>query len=377
MEKFEEVIDNPALAETHRADAAEFFADWETTDYIPAKTHTGTPCNRYIVRQPDGHRDVDDFDDGGYVFAAFGFRKHLGGQFESKQAPFDVYGHPVYAYTPDFRTPYETDLFGVTVPGVYTFELLDHYQQKLTLVGVAHLHMHAPDSNGAGVLAFNPDGALRYVELRSGNESNLAAAHDLVQLHENRMVVKLGGRYASLRQNVGPGEQFGVPLWSFSEDTSLAIDINDTVTEPYLEHELPEDEPRHGRPAERHRFNMRRIARQLNLPAAGSGSYELDPKIRVDSVITGDSTVKAEWDGGTYAVELANREDPDRTVRYAGRLGVWDELEAAIPQTRLEISHDHVPRISDVFIFSKMAYGIGHRVLAARKDGGGIDITAL
>lgn len=178
-------------------------------------TEVGSPCLRYVLRPPDGHRDVDLRDQGLYSFSAFGFRKDIGGEMRQKvRFTPALGGRDLVAYCADFDRPMDCDFFGVTVPGVFNLEVLDQYQQKPSLVGAAHLHMHTEDFRGAVIVGFNGDGSIMYVEAKQGNRRE----HDSVLVYRDQVVVKLGAHLTGMKRD----EEyiFDVPRWAFSEDIS-------------------------------------------------------------------------------------------------------------------------------------------------------------
>lgn len=199
-------------------------------------TEIGSPCLRYVLRPPDDHRDLDLRDQGLYSFSAFGLRKDIGGNILQKVRSTKALGNrDLVAYCADFDRPLDCDFFGVTAPGVFNLEVLDQYQQKPSLVGAAHLHMHDQDFRGAVIVGFNGDGSIMYVEAKQGNRTE----HDSVLAYKDQVVVKIGAHLTGMKRN----EEyiFGVPRWAFSEDISakyIASQDNsevNIVTDPDLE----------------------------------------------------------------------------------------------------------------------------------------------
>lgn len=341
------------------------FEDWVESDYSPSAKQTGSPCNRYVVRQPDGHRDVDGHEDGTYEFSAFGFRNKIGGEFKSLQSPDTFYGQPILAYCPDFSKPYATDLFGVTVPGIFNFELLDYYQQKLSLIGAAHLHMHMPDSSGAGVMAFNEDGGLRYIEMRLGD----ARHHDLIFQDAEKTVIKIGSQYAAKRQRDNR-EIFNVPRWSFIENTSLWIEMNDDVDGCFEFEEIVE--PGVGRvpmPQLEH-FSNRLIAHTLKINRNTKGSIHLDAD---GSIVQADDTpaqVSVHWENGNIeviATGVNERGISTVTHTYSVPAGAFERYAASIPNVlSLKVDDTRAPDPELLIEFAKAAYMKGHRILSGR-----------
>lgn len=255
-------------------------------------TEVGTPCLRYVLRQPDGHRDVDDFDKGEYSFGAFGFRKEIGGEIEQRRRNKDfVSGHPMIIYAPDLDNPFDMDFFGVTSPGIFNYEILDKYQQKLSLVGVAHLHMHTPEMRGAVIASFKDDGNLNYIEVKSGRRR----FHDSLLLFEDRAEFKIGSQLTGIRRK--NKEIFGVPKWAFSEDVSSKIVVHyerqDDMPSFRITNHLSNDQMRLGHPTDPGQFSNRQVGVEVEFSLGESLDYgELD--FFAESATLGKSTLKFE-----------------------------------------------------------------------------------
>src|SRR5690606_14497199 len=116
------------------------------------------------------------------------------------------------------------------------------------------------------VFGFNDDGGLRYFELRIGD----AHRHDLVFQDETKTIIKIGSQYASKRQRDNR-EVFGVPRWSFIENTSLWIQFSDEIDVSFSLEE--ESIPGHGRlplPPLEH-FSNRLVNRTLKINKYSEG----------------------------------------------------------------------------------------------------------
>jgi hypothetical protein len=256
-------------------------------------TEVGTPCLRYVVRQPDGHRDVDDLDKGEYSFGAFGFRKDIGGEIQQKRRERDfVNGHPMIIYAPNLDKPFDMDFFGVTSPGIFNYEILDKYQQKLSLVGVAHLHMHTPEMRGSVIASFKEDGNLNYIEVKSGKRR----FHDSILLFEDRAEFKIGSQLTGIRRK--DKEIFGVPKWSFSEDISSKIVIHYEHEEASLfriTNHLQNDQMRLGHPSESGQFSNRQVGIEVELSLGRDKNHE-QFEFFAESATLGKSRLRLESD---------------------------------------------------------------------------------
>lgn len=272
---------------------------------------TGTPCLRYLVRQPDGHRDVDDLDQGLYSFGAFGFRKDIGGEIKQQRRDKDSFGkYPLIAYCPDFNDPFGMDFFGVTSPGLYNFEILDRFQQKLTLVGVAHLHLHKSGMEGATIVSFNADGSMRYIEEKTGERRN----HDSVLYFDDRIEFKVGSQLTGIKRK--DREVFGVPKWAFSEDMSAKVTIQFTEedVEPKIAiaRNLPdENELRFGHPEDPGQFSNRQIGTEVVITANRHTNWERNLDFVVDSSSHGKSRLRVLVRDGIAVLEIVDIENQD------------------------------------------------------------------
>ncbi len=254
--------------------------EWIATNNTSVNSLTvGTPCLRYYVRQPDKHKDVDDRDSGEYSFAAFGYRKEIGGTLEYfRRCRNGLDGNGVVAYCPSFQSPFGYDFLGVMGGDNYNFEVLDELEQKKSLVGSAHLHIHTADLRGAIIVAFNANGSLRYIEIKNG----LRRFHDSIIVFQDRIEIKLGTKLTGIRRH---GEyKFGVPLWAFSEDISCKILINfldnDILEFPalHIKNHLLEGEAKYrfGHPKKPDRFMNRSIGKEVEASIPIIGDYTLD-----------------------------------------------------------------------------------------------------
>ena len=88
---------------------------WTEGNFVTLNSNEiGTPCLRYLVRQPDGHRDVDGLESGNYSFGAFGFRHEIGGELKQLKRQRSTLGNlPLVVYYPKSdEEPFGKDFFG-------------------------------------------------------------------------------------------------------------------------------------------------------------------------------------------------------------------------------------------------------------------------
>lgn len=326
----------------------------------------GTPCLRYLVRQPDDHRDVDDLEKGEYSFGAFGFRKDIGGVIQQMtRDKLSFGGNPLIAYCPDLKDPFGMDFFGITCPGLFNYEILDRFQQKLSLVGVAHLHLHASNLRGAIIVSFNGDGSLRYIEAKSGQRS----FHDSILLFEDRVEFKVGSQLNGIRRK--GKEIFGVPKWAFSEDISSKVVVRfaSESEDPILnvKRNLPnKDQMRFGHPLSPGQFSNRQIGTEVEV-VMSEGQLEAPFVFAMESATLGRVNLKLSVNAGTVRLELSDQVGENRYYMQADR-SLLGELSKNM-QTLLvgELSQLSVNIVSD---YSEYLFLYLHQLLSARKEEG-------
>lgn len=279
-------------------------------------TEVGTPCLRYLVRQPDGHRDVDDLDKGEYSFGAFGFRSEIGGTLKQIKRDRPMLGNlPLIAYFPESDgEPFGKDFFGISSPSLFNYEVLDRFQQKLTLVGVAHFHLHAPDMNGAVIVSFNQDGSLRYIETKQGQRRN----HDSILLYKDKVEFKVGSHLTGIRRrNREP--IFGVPKWAFSEDvsTKISVEFNRQNGVEVTRNLAEESELRLGHPTNPEQFSNRRIGTEVLIGASELLDTSLDLDFLSDSSTIGVSRSVIAQKGRLVSLTLDSVENGTRKTLSA------------------------------------------------------------
>ncbi|MEU5686201.1 hypothetical protein DEJ48_08520 [Streptomyces venezuelae] len=174
-------------------------------------------CLRHLVVHPPHRRDPDDYPHA-YSFHTFRNRAELGEQLRVESwAPSDTEGGDLLVYAPDFDAPFDNELFGVLSPRKFSLEVLDRNQQKLSLVGAAHLSVFedAEERPHTPVLLvnFHADGGFRSAEYKYGDRWHA----DELQVFEDSLVVKVGKDARSIRRT---GDDY-----SFSIDTSLELRV--------------------------------------------------------------------------------------------------------------------------------------------------------
>jgi hypothetical protein len=147
-----------------------------------------TVCPRHVLVHPAGRRDPR-LHPTGYSFHTFVPRKRTAEPFRSVELRRSrIAAAPLVLYAPDLDRPFDNELGGVTVDRHFHFEVLDRHQQYLSLIGAAHLILHAPDQPGCAVANFHADGRLRSLEVRVGR----VGFADEVQVFADQIIVKIG-----------------------------------------------------------------------------------------------------------------------------------------------------------------------------------------
>ncbi|MET8683084.1 pyridoxal-dependent decarboxylase [Streptomyces sp. NPDC004732] len=177
-------------------------------------------CLRHLVVHPPQRRNPDDYPHA-YSFHTFRNRAELGEQLRVENwAPTGDgigSGDELLVYAPDFDAPFANELFGVLSPQKFSLEVLDRNQQKLSLVGAAHLSVfedaerrpHTP----VLLANFHADGRFRSAEYKYGDRWHA----DELQVFEDSLVVKVGKDARSIRRT---GDDY-----AFSIDTSLELRV--------------------------------------------------------------------------------------------------------------------------------------------------------
>jgi hypothetical protein len=325
----------------------------------------GTPCLRYLLRQPDGHRDVDKFDTGEYVFSAFGFRHDIGGEIKQLQRERPILGNlPLIAYYPESdEEPFGKDFFGISSPGLFNYEVLDRFQQKLTLVGVAHLHIHAPDMKGAVIASFNENGSLRYIEAKQGERRD----HDSILLYEDRIEFKIGSQLTGMKQNTS--QVFGVPRWAFSEDISTKVFVNFN-NEDGIEvvRNTPDGESlRIGHPTEPDRFSNRNIGTEVQVNTSTDRRVNHNIDYKSESSQIGNSRLRLEQIG-TVATLIINSDEGERQSILSADLSLFRHLAEGLETLTLGVP-DNLD-MNTVADYSEYLFMRFHSLLASRTQEG-------
>lgn len=264
-------------------------------DIVVNSASVGTPCLRYYVRQPDGHKDVDQREGGNYSFAAFGYRHKIGGEINYyRRKRNGNYQREIYAYCHDLNLPLGFDFLGIMGGKEYNFEVLDKFEQKKSLVGAAHLHIHSNNLQGSIIVSLNSDGTLRYVEIKNGRRR----FHDSLILYKDRIEIKFGAQLTGIKRK---GEyKFGVPLWAFSEDISckLSLELHDVSglenpsikTTDYLSHHA---KLRFGHPTNPDRFMNRTIGKTIEIIIQPKKYFRFEiESILLDSASLGEASIE-------------------------------------------------------------------------------------
>ncbi|MER5298599.1 pyridoxal-dependent decarboxylase [Streptomyces lasiicapitis] len=198
-------------------------------------------CLRHLVVHPPQRRDPDDYPHA-YSFHTFRNRAELGEQLRVETWPPSTGteaqgGGELLVYAPDFGAPFANELFGVLSPRKFSLEVLDRNQQKLSLVGAAHLSVFedADERPHTPVLLanFHGDGGFRSAEYKWGDRWHA----DELQVFEDSLVVKVGKDARSIRRT---GDDY-----SFSIDTSLELRVmlTDGDAPPRLERVAQHTDP--------------------------------------------------------------------------------------------------------------------------------------
>ncbi|GAA4005223.1 hypothetical protein GCM10022384_59550 [Streptomyces marokkonensis] len=165
-----------------------------------------TACFRHFAAHPPGRRDPDA---PGYSFHTFTTRRSTGEELRHRPWGVAPSGRQVTLFAPDLARPFANELFGVHTD-VYTAEILDRHQQKLSLVGAVHFCFPLAEPGCQALLNFESTGAFRSVEYKFGGRSEF----DEIQCFTDRTVVKFGKNATGVRRPHSDA-------YSFSVDTSL------------------------------------------------------------------------------------------------------------------------------------------------------------
>lgn len=341
---------------------------WDTDSSSVVNANTvGTPCLRYVVRQPDGHQDLDLRESGQFSFSAFGYRSEIGGALKLQSRRRNIFGaRKLIAYCPNFNEPFAHDFFGLTSPSLFNFEVLDAFEQKKSLVGAAHLHLHASDLNGVIIVAFNGDGSLRYIENKLGTRRN----HDSVLVYDDKVEYKIGSQLTGIRQK--DRFIFDVPRWAFSEDMSAKVTIlqqslNQQVPEVITERFLPvADMYRAGHPKDPQGFLNRHIGNSITITYDKSQqeSFEYTHSYDVESSNIGISQLRVRIQGASTSVELMGL---NKATRMKASPVSLSQLKNSLQTiTFAAVDTLDVDTLAD---YSEYLYMHFHHLLATRREG--------
>ncbi len=184
----------------------------------------GTTCPRHSVVHPKGQRDPRHYPFN-YSFHTFVSRKRTNEPFNSRELYFSKrLQKPVYLYAPDIEQPFCHELGGICVPNHFSLEVLDRFQQDLSLIGAAHFFLHSEQHPFHATVNFFPTGKFRSLEIHLGQQQ----VHDEIQIFADEIIFKLGKDTHTFYR--------GNDSYSFSIDTSAEIHIRLTpiAIEPRL-----------------------------------------------------------------------------------------------------------------------------------------------
>nr|WP_280275929.1 pyridoxal-dependent decarboxylase [Nocardia wallacei] len=301
-----------------------------------------TACPRHVLVHPPGQRDPSRYPSG-YSFHTFVPRKQTAEPFRSIELTRSTLcDSPLVLYAPDLDRPFENELGGIALDGRFHFEVLDSYQQQLSLIGAAHLILHSDGDSGRAVANFHADGSFRSLELRTGN----AGSADEVQIFENRVIVKMGKSSKSVYR--------GSNEYSFSVDTAaeIRVDLRPGAAAAKVVHAQYNYDPRLPRRRHMRRELYRRFPNRFfgeilafEVGVAGALDWAAHPWPRrhgveagllQESAVAGSSRTRVDIADRTLTLRVAACHG-DASYRLRLPLDTGHRLASSLP--RLDVSH--------------------------------------
>jgi len=338
----------------------------------------GTACPRHSLVHPKGRRDPRQYPFN-YSFHTFVSRKHSNEPFNCHELYFsERLRSPVYVYAPDLEQTFSHELGGIFVPNHFSLEVLDRFQQDLSLIGASHFFLHSNEQPCRALVNFFPSGAFRSLEIRLGTQQ----VNDEVQIFTDEVIFKLGKDARTFYR--------GNDNYSFSIDTSaeIRIRLTPTATKPRLSYFQYNADPylyrhRHLHPTQLKRFPNRffgmilefEVPRKEDLVCNLNDLLQATgqrPKIEHISGLCDLSTVTGEINQGVLRLDIIScRGEGQYSILLP--LSIGKELTQKLHM--LDVSYPEMLDVFGVASSGEILHEQIHPLLSRIQQKGGLDLT--